>query len=117
MSEPSKRPVKPQQLNLGLSMDKGPNGGGLISKVEKWGAGLKAGVAVGDEVMAWNGQRPKSFEEFVALLDSIGVGNVVKVTVLRAGKQIELNLTIPKRKVLSLDLDEIDEVLERKISP
>jgi S1-C subfamily serine protease len=113
----TKRIPKPQELNLGMRMTPGPSGGGLIEKVEKWSSALKAGIQVGDEVMLWAGQKLKSFEHFVEILDAAGVGGVIKVSVLRAGKTVELNFTVPKRKTLSLDLEEVDEVLERKISP
>jgi S1-C subfamily serine protease len=114
---PAKRAVKPQELNLGMKFKTGPNGGALIEKVEKWGAALKAGLLVNDEIMTYSGKKPASFEEFVQILDAAGVGGVVPLSVVRGGKSIELKLTVPKRKTLSLDLEEVDEVLERKISP
>jgi S1-C subfamily serine protease len=112
----TKRVPKPQELNLGVKMVPGKNGG-VIEKVEKWSTALKAGVQVGDEIVLWNGQKLTSFEHMVEILDAAGVGGIVKLGVLRGGNNIELNLTVPKRKTLSLDLDEIDDVLERKISP
>lgn len=113
----SKRPTKPQELNLGIKMVPGPSGGGKIEKVEKWSGLLKAGLTAGDEIMLWNGKKMGSFDDLVNVLDAAGVGGALKLTVLRAGKTVELNATVPKRKTLSLDLEEIDEVLERKISP
>jgi S1-C subfamily serine protease len=97
----------------------GPNGGFLVSKVDRFTPGAKAGVLVGDEVMMFqDAPIPGSGEEMNKLLESIGVGGTLKVTVLRAGAKHDLGLVLTaKRKVLSLELEEIDEVLERKISP
>jgi S1-C subfamily serine protease len=114
---PAKKPKNPQELNLGIKMKPGPSGGGLIEKVEKWSTMLKAGVTAGDEIMKWNGQMLTSFDHMVQILDAAGIGGTVKLTLLRSGKTVETAFTVPKRKTLSLDLDEIDEVLERKISP
>jgi S1-C subfamily serine protease len=105
-------------VNPGMSTQNGPNNGALVMKLEKFGSAPKAGLQVGDEIMTWNNKAPKTGEELLLILGSVGIGGTLKLSVLRGGNRIELNMPIvAKRKTLSLDLDEVDAVLERKISP
>lgn len=95
----------------------GPNGGGVIQKVEKFSSAARAGLLVGDEIVAINGQQPQGGEQVMSLLQSVGVGGTAKVNIVRAGKPMEIAVKLIEKKVLNLDLDEVDESLERKIAP
>jgi S1-C subfamily serine protease len=95
----------------------GPNNGLLVQKVDRNGSVAGGGVLVGDEVVAING-KPTPRAEAVApiLAEAGGVGAVVTVRVIRDRAAIELPVKLVK-KTLSLEVDDVAEVLERKISP
>jgi S1-C subfamily serine protease len=97
-----------------------PQGGALIRKLDKFGSCGKAGIVVGDEIQGLNGMRlpaEKPAEWTGEVCKKIGVGGTVNVHILRGGKQMVVPVKLVARKVLSLDLEEVSEVLERKISP
>ena len=95
----------------------GPNGGLLVQKVDRNGSAAAGGVCVGDEMVAING-KPTSKPEVVApmLAAAGGVGAVVTVRVLRDRAFVDLPVKLLK-KTLSLEVEDVAEVLERKISP
>jgi S1-C subfamily serine protease len=89
----------------------------LAQKLDKNGSAAAAGMLVGDELIAINGKPTPSPEAVTALLAAAGgVGAVVTVRVVRNGAAIELPVTL-KKKTLSLEVEDVAEVLERKISP
>ena len=106
-------------VSLGISDCAGVKGGGLrVGKVEKFGSAGKAGVVQGDVLVSFNGRTLDSFETAQKIADEVGTGGALKVKLVREGKPLELEMKLrPKKKALKLDLEELDEVLERKISP
>lgn len=109
--------AKPALANLGMASAPGPNNGLLVQKVDRNGSAASGGVLVGDEVVAING-KPTSKAEAVApiLAEAGGVGAEVTVRVIRNQAVVELPVKLVK-KTLSLEVDDVSEVLERKISP
>jgi S1-C subfamily serine protease len=111
-------PPAKQEVNLGLEMTNGKHGGVSVMKVDRFGSAGKAGVLVNDEILSWNGQSPKTEAEFLAIMTSLKVGETLRLRIVRNGAQMDLPVPLlAKRKKLSLDLEELDETLERKISP
>jgi carboxyl-terminal processing protease len=104
---------------LGVAGSNGPSGGVLIHRVDKGGSAAGAGLAVGDELLSINGKACASQQQVAAAIaESGGAGTTVKVVVLRKREKIELPVTLrEKKKVMSLDFDESDSVLEKKITP
>jgi S1-C subfamily serine protease len=97
-----------------------PNGGALIRKLDKYGSCGKAGIVAGDELQGLNGTKlpkDKPAEWTGEVCRKVGVGGSVNAHILRGGKQMIVPVKLIARKVLSLDLEEVSEVLERKISP
>ena len=103
--------------NLGMASAPGPNGGLLAKKLDQNGSAAVAGVRVGDEVVAING-RPINKPEAVSaiLAEAGGVGASVAVRLIRDNAVVELPMLLKKR-TLSLEVEDVAEVLERKISP
>ena len=58
---------------------------------------LKAGMQVGDVIVAIDGTAVKSSDDLRAVLEKRFVGDVLKVSAMRAGKRLELNVTIGRR--------------------
>jgi S1-C subfamily serine protease len=104
-------------INLGIGAAQGPNGGVLVQSLQRFGSAAKAGVQVGDEIIAANGQKVVTLEQWLVDLEAIGVGNTVAVRVLRGGKPVDLAMKLLEKKVLSLEVKALEQVLERKISP
>jgi S1-C subfamily serine protease len=109
---------EPKQMNIGLgAVNKGPNNGALIESLTRFGSLAKAGVQTGDEIVATNGKPIASMDAWKADLEAVGIGNTVKLTVVRGGQRVELPMKILEKKTLSLEVKALEEVLERKISP
>jgi S1-C subfamily serine protease len=109
---------EPKQMNIGLgAVDRGPNNGALIVQLARFGSLAKAGVQVGDEVVATNGKPIVTMEQWKLDLEAVGIGNVATLTLVRGGQTIEVAMKILEKKTLSLEVKALEEVLERKISP
>jgi S1-C subfamily serine protease len=108
---------RPAPANLGLGTAPGPNGGLLAQKLDRNGSAALGGVCVGDEVIAINGKPATCSASVAAILaEAGGVGATVTVRVIRDKGIVELPVTL-KKKTLSLEVEDVAEVLERKISP
>jgi S1-C subfamily serine protease len=97
-----------------------PAGTLLVQKLERFGACAKAGMVVGDEILGLDGQAVprEGVEDFIrGLCARIGTGGTVPLRLRRAGAELELAVKLVAKKSLSLNIEEISEVLERKIAP
>jgi S1-C subfamily serine protease len=112
MSAPRSSPA-----NLGMASGPGPNGGLLVQKLDRNGSAAAGGVRVGDEVVAIDGKPIQKAESVAPLLaEAGGVGATVTVRVIRDRAPVDLPVKLLK-KTLSLEVEDVAEVLERKISP
>ncbi len=57
----------------------------LVSRVVGGSPAHRAGVRLGDGILAVNGQSVRSTAEFAAYLDQLGRGQLLKLTILRGG--------------------------------
>ena len=64
-----------------------------LSGVRAGGPAEKGGLKGGDLIVEFNGQKIKNIYEFTSALDSVKIGKVVPVIVVRAGKRVNLNVT------------------------
>src|SRR5262249_15189755 len=82
-------------IGVGLSMS--ADGGIQIDEAIKDGPAEKAGVKAGDVVKKLNGKEVKDLEGFVSQVRTAKVGDKLKITVSRDGKDMELTITVAKR--------------------
>jgi S1-C subfamily serine protease len=101
----------------GTAFHRGPNGGLVLAKVEKFGTAYKAGLQVGDELVSFEGQTFATPQDGLAILQTLGVGATVSVEAFRGGERLTVPMKLYEKKVVKFDLDDISNVLERKISP
>jgi C-terminal processing protease CtpA/Prc len=95
-------------------------GGLVVQKLDRFGSCAKAGVVVGDEIFAIDGEvLPAEGVEEVAqgICARIGIGGTVQLRIRRAGEEMEVPVRLLAKKSLTLNIQEISEVLERKIAP
>jgi S1-C subfamily serine protease len=102
---------------LGVKGETGSSGGLRLDSLQKFGSPAKAGLKVGDEVIATNGETATSVEQWGRLLAKIGVGNTATLRVLRGGKPIEVAMKLLEQKSLAVEVKALEQMLERKISP
>jgi S1-C subfamily serine protease len=103
--------------SLGVQTKPGANGGLVATTVEASGSAASAGVAVGDELVAINGTATPSAEAVAACLKAAGgVGATATFRIIRGGATLELTGSLKCRQ-LSLDVEDVSAILERKISP
>lgn len=110
-------PQAQKRINIGIGARPGPNGGALVESLQRFGSVAKAGVVVGDEIVASNGAQIVSMEQWHDQLRAVGIGNSVTLSVIRNGQRFEVPMKLIEQKVLSLEVKALEEVLERKISP
>jgi len=78
--------------------------GALVNDVIKGGAAAGAGLRQGDIITALNGSEVKDPSHLQRLVAEAGVGKVIKITIFRDGKALEVNMTLasaetaPKRQ-------------------
>lgn len=74
----------------GLDMEEGL----YIVQVEEFSSSEKAGVRSGDLITHFDGKRIKTFEELQEIKNTKNEGDVVKITVKRENKAIDLEITL-----------------------
>lgn len=93
----------------------------MVQAVDPSSPAERAGAKIGDIVARFANAPVTSIEELQRLVRATPAGQVVRIGVLRAGKKVTFEVTlaapVAKRKKLSLDVGEVSEVRERKISP
>lgn len=69
-----------------------------VSSAPAGGPGADAGLEEGDIITAINGTAARSFDDLVSyLLNNTEVGETITLTILRAGEQLDLDLTVQER--------------------
>jgi S1-C subfamily serine protease len=89
----------------------------MLKKVDRFSSLGKAGISAGDEILTVQGEPLVTAEGLAATLAAVGVGGTIKVVIRRGTQQQEVAVQLRPVRRLNLDLAEVDEVLERKISP
>ena len=70
----------------------------LINDVRPGGPAAKAGIKAGDVVVHLDGKDIKNIYDYTGALGSIKIGKPTKVTVMRKGKKVELQITPEARE-------------------
>ena len=66
----------------------------LVSAVEEKGPAEKAGVEIGDVILAWNGQPVRNSDELVQMVVRTKPGASIPVRIVRDKKERTLNITV-----------------------
>jgi S1-C subfamily serine protease len=89
----------------------------LLLKVDKFSSLGKAGLGPGDEILTIDGQPLTTPEALADHINKVGVGGTITARIKRGKEQKDIPVKLRPVRRLSLNIDEVDEVLERKISP
>jgi len=71
--------------------------GALVKELAPGSGSEKAGVKVGDIVTSVDGSAVRSMDDLILLIRRHKAGDVVKIKVLRAGKPVDLEVTVLDR--------------------
>ena len=86
---------------LGLALQPVPvEGGGagiMVISVDPRGPGAAAGIFQGDVIVAWAGEKVRGVRALLRTLGPATIGEVVPLTLQRAGAPVALNITIGER--------------------
>ncbi len=97
--EPASPGPVPVKVRFGVTPGSyGEEKGGVLfdAVAEGWSA-AKAGLKAGDRLIRWNGQDVPNVESWMPLLGTAKPGDVVKVTVIRDGKEMDFDVTMMGR--------------------
>ncbi len=97
-----------EELSSALGLDGAK--GALVSDLLE-GPAEAAGVERGDVIIRFNGEEIKNSTELPRIVARAKVGSKAKLTVLRDGKEVELNVILEERK------DDVDNVVSRQSKP
>jgi serine protease Do/serine protease DegQ len=88
--------VSGRSLNseIAKAMELETNQGGFIEQVMPDSAADEAGIEPGDVITKVNGKAIKTFNELRGKIGSIGAGKTVELTIVRNGKEKELDVTL-----------------------
>jgi S1-C subfamily serine protease len=86
----------PEDLKSALNLS--ADSGLIVISVEPQGPGSKAGVLLGDVVVALEGKAVSNIRDLQAFLEPESVGKTITVSLIRSGKPVEVNVTIGERR-------------------
>jgi S1-C subfamily serine protease len=86
----------PEDLKSALNLS--GDSGLIVVSVEPQGPGSKAGVLLGDVIVALDGKAVSSVRDLQAFLEPECVGKTIPVSLIRSGKPVEVNVTIGERR-------------------
>ena len=89
------------------------NNGVFVSVAEEGGPAHSAGIAPGDELIALDGYRARTLKDVSTLLESLGSGATVKVSLSRRGRILTLNLGLVGEPSREWKLEEKPKVSKR----
>lgn len=75
--------------------------GAVVEEVRKESAGAKAGVKTGDVIVAFDGERVRSARQLDRLVEETPAGRAVKMTVMRDGAKLDVDITPEQRGPMS----------------
>ena len=84
--------------DLKRALDLSADSGLIVVSVEPQGPGSKAGVLLGDVIVAFEGKAVGSIRDLQAFLEPESVGKTIPVSLIRSGKPVEVNVTIGERR-------------------
>lgn len=84
--------------DLKRALDLSADSGLIVVSVEPQGPGSKAGVLLGDVIVAFEGKAAGSIRDLQAYLEPESVGKTIPVALIRSGKPVEVNVTIGERR-------------------
>ncbi len=94
-----------------------------IETIEPNSPAAVAGLKVGDIIARFANTPTKSRADLSEIVRATAAGTVTRVNLFRGGEKVTIEVTLSsapatmKKKKLSLDVGDVSEVLERKISP
>jgi S1-C subfamily serine protease len=89
--------MQPVTLPEGLQRLANTEVGLLVSSVDAAGAAALGGVALGDVIVAWNGEGVRDYRQVQRLLGPESIGTTLAVAAVRGGALIDLRLTVGER--------------------
>ena len=78
-----------------------------------WSPAHRAGISPGDELIALDGYRAKTLKDVSALLESLGSGATVKVSLSRRGRILTLTMGLVSEPLREWKLEEKPKVSKR----
>jgi S1-C subfamily serine protease len=106
-------------IYLGIASARDHAQGAEVLTVDANSPAARAGVTANDVIARYANEPVGSLADLQRLVSATPPG-IVRIGVLRAGKKVtlEVSIAVPSvKKKLSLDVGDVSEVLERKISP
>jgi putative serine protease PepD len=91
------RPVQTGYLGVSMSDPTGGQAGALVQRVEPDSPAAKAGLRVGDLVVAIDGKAVESYDELASQIRSHKPGDKVTLKVVRDGSETEVAATLAQR--------------------
>jgi S1-C subfamily serine protease len=88
-----------QQLKEVEENVKQANNGAAITELMPGGPAQKAGLKLGDVILAANGKRVADMNDFHLQIARMGPGATVKLTIMRDGRRIEIPVTMTEGKL------------------
>ena len=88
----------PLPEDLKSALNPSADSGLIVVSVEPQGPGSKAGVLLGDVIIALEGKAVSNVRDLQALLEPESVGKTIPVSLIRSGKSVEVNVTIGERR-------------------
>jgi S1-C subfamily serine protease len=93
----AKGSIGPGYLGLGLHPLRDERGGAIVVKLDENGPAKRAGICIGDTLVAWNGEPIRTVRDVSRRLGPDTVGSIVALEVMRAGQRTRVEIAVGER--------------------
>jgi S1-C subfamily serine protease len=93
----AKGSIGPGYLGLGLHPLRDERGGAIVVKLDENGPAKRAGICIGDTLIAWNGEPIRAVRDVLKQLGPDAVGSTVMLEVIRANQRTKVEVAVGER--------------------
>jgi S1-C subfamily serine protease len=93
----AKGSIAPGYLGLGLHPLRDERGGAIVVKLDENGPAKRAGICIGDTLIAWNGEPIRAVRDVLRRLGPDTVGSTVALEIMRAGQRTSVEIAVGER--------------------
>jgi S1-C subfamily serine protease len=106
-----------QKVSFGVEGGKPTNRGLIVEKLNPSSSFGKGGVLIQDELLDIDGVKLTDPKIVLQHLNAVGIGNTVKVRLVRNAKEITVEIKLRPKKSFDYELRDVSAAVTKKVTP